>query len=249
MMDLATFSNLVHQIKEADIRRVLVVGNGENTLHPDFITYISKLGEAARVLSLTSNWQHVNEDIIRSILEAPVRVLNISVDGGSKEEYERSRVGGKFENLIENLDQLIYLKSKYKNSLYVNIRLMLRPSNRNKEQQLLEFWSKYGDEASKQYIADWAGVDEDIYGLDCEQGKYPRCTMPFRQVEVLWNGNVPMCSYSHLQLGRPEGLLVGNINTSSLYDIWNSPLMKQYRLGHRNRDEKLIPMCNGCAGC
>lgn len=44
--------------------------------------------------------ERVDEDIICSVLQAPVNLMHISVDGGDKEEYERMRIGGKFEKLV-----------------------------------------------------------------------------------------------------------------------------------------------------
>src|SRR5690606_41277289 len=80
------------------------------TLHPNFRDYIPRLRDAAKFLSLTTNLQKVSEEILRCILNAPIDVVNISVDGGHKEAYERMRIGGKFERLLENLTRMRDLK-------------------------------------------------------------------------------------------------------------------------------------------
>jgi MoaA/NifB/PqqE/SkfB family radical SAM enzyme len=249
MMAQATFSRLVEQIRTLDIRHVRLVGTGEPTLHPQFIRFVRQLATATRFLSLTSNWQRVTKGIVRAIIEAPVKLLNISVDGRNKNEYEKSRVGGNFEKLLENLELLRDVRGEYRQRKFVNIRVMLRPSERPDEINLMQFWRKYGDEVTRQYIADWSGLDRDVYALECEVGRYPRCTLPFKQLDVYWNGNVPLCTYSHLQSGNREGVLLGNINDSTLGQLWNSPLIRNYRHGHRARDNSLTPICKGCAGC
>jgi MoaA/NifB/PqqE/SkfB family radical SAM enzyme len=249
MMSNETFSSLVKQIKEADIRCVALVGTGEPTLHPNFLQFIRELAGATRILTVTSNWQRVDKELVEGILMAPVTMLNISVDGSNNEQYERSRPGGNFETLLANLKLLMHLKRQLKSSTYVNVRLMLRPSDQRNERGLRDFWAGFGDKVTRQYITDWAGVDEDVYALDCSLNRFPRCTLPFKQLEVHWNGNVPLCSYSHIQTGTPDGLSLGNLNTVSLLELWRGAVIQQYRTAHRRRDGSTMPVCNGCPGC
>jgi len=113
MMDPVTFSNLLWQVKEYGIRWIALVGNGEPTLqHPKFAEYVCQLGRATKFLSVTTNWHRVDEEIAYSVLQAPVNLINISVDGGNKQEYESQRIGGNFERLLQNLTLLNRLKKR-----------------------------------------------------------------------------------------------------------------------------------------
>jgi hypothetical protein len=49
-------------------------------------------------------------------------------------------------------------------------------------------------------------------------------------------------------MGEPEGLVLGNVGEDTLAGMWNGPVMRQYRQGHRDRNESLIPICRGCPG-
>lgn len=242
-----TFASLLADIRESHIHRVNVVGYGEPTLHPDFARFICQLGAATPLLVMASNWQQVDEEIIRSILDAPVRLLNISLDGADRERYERSRVGGSFDHLLENLELLRRLQPR-RSATWVNIRMHVRPSDRGRERQMAAFWRPYADEVTCQYVADWTGIDDDVYGLKCAEGVWPRCALPFKQLPVQWNGNVPLCIHSDAQSGEPDGLLLGNINTQTLVELWNCPTMRQYRVAHRAGAGGDMPLCSGCPG-
>ena len=245
-MDRKTFGNLVAQIRELRISKISICGNGEPTLHPDFKSYISELGAATRFLSLTSNWQRIDEKTIRSILRAPVGILHISADGADKEEYEKNRINGKFEHLLENLTLLKRLKAEAGSRLLTTIRVMIRPSHLKDEKKMVAFWRSYADVVSRQYILNYPGNLNDAFTPVAKPTG--RCTLPFKILDVRWNGKVPLCSYSHLQIGEPEGLILGNINNLSLQQIWNGPVIRGYREGHRNNNEALIPICKGCPG-
>jgi MoaA/NifB/PqqE/SkfB family radical SAM enzyme len=246
MMEPDTFYNLVHQVKECGISWVGLCGNGEPTLHPKFSDYVRQLAAVTNFLSLTTNWQRVDEQIVYNVLKAPVRLLNISVDGGNKEDYESMRIGGSFERLLQNLTLLNKLKKEMGAPTLVNIRLMLGTAQSKDEHQLLKFWRSHGDVVSKQYILNFDQGPSGSYGYDTESRA--RCTLPFKILDVNWNGNVPLCTYSRRQTGNPDGLVIGNINHSTLSQIWNGQIIKQYRDGHRFRKEELIPICQGCKG-
>ena len=39
-----------------------------------------------------------------------------------------------------------------------------------------------------------------------------------------------------------------SVGICGVFAMWNSPLMRQYREGHRRRLEEMIPVCRGCPG-
>jgi MoaA/NifB/PqqE/SkfB family radical SAM enzyme len=210
---------------------------------------VRQLASATKFLSVTTNWHRIDEEIACSVLAAPVNLINISVDGGNKEGYETQRIGGNFERLLEHLTLLKGLKKKMRSWTLINIRLMLRPYQREHEQELLNFWRPYGDVVSKQYVLNFDTGPSGSYGYDTvHDNSRARCTLPFKILDVNWNGNVPLCTYSRRQTGNVDGLLIGNINQHSLLEIWKRPIIQQYRDGHRYRKEELIPICRGCKG-
>lgn len=248
-----TFNNLLKSLHECKVKLIGICGNGEPTIHPNFGNLITELKKVTPVLSLTSNGQFIKDNIIEYIINSKVDVINISVDSMFKENYEKMRPGGKFEKLIKNLKELKSMKEKCKSKLYINIRVMISPEDRSIENKIINFWKEYGDMVSKQYIAviNTLGVSNDFanrFSVDNKAGRYPRCTLPFKQLDVHWNGNVPLCTYSEMQTGKPGGYKIGNINEMSLMDIWSKTIIKEYRTAHRTRNEIKMPLCNGCIG-
>jgi len=249
-MDQSTFSNLLLQVKELGVNRVRIVGNGESTLHPAFPSMLRAIAQSTRFVQLVTNGQRLSADKIDAILTAPVRLLDISAESNDKEGYERSRIGGNFERLLDNLKRLKERKRNLRALTLTNIRVMLRPSERANEQKILAFWRGYADTVMPQYIIQdklVGDIDPDVYiSAQRDKDSYPQCTVPFKSLVVYWNGNVPLCAPSSEQTGFPEGIVLGNINETSLAQLWKHPTLRQYRYGHRRRELNKIPICKSC---
>lgn len=251
LMATETFERFLEGVRQIGVTRVRVVGNGEPTVHPEFTSFIRALGRTVPYVSVLTNgqWKHPIE-IIKGTLESPVSMLEISVDGATKEDYEKSRLGGIFERLIENLTLLKATKRKSRSQTITNIRLMLRPSERAAEKKLVTFWRAYADTVMPQYVMERKHLiyKEDVYTpVQFENHSYPKCAAPFKSLDVNWNGNVPLCNLSAQQMGAP-GLILGNVMTDMLGDLWNGQIMQQYREGHHKREAHKMPICKGCTG-
>jgi len=243
VMDETTLARLLDELAKGGTYRVSLCGNGEPTIHPRFVDVVRRLSLVTPHLSVTSNWQRINDDIA---VEALYRCqeINVSVDGADPETYETRRKGGSFRRLLFNLDRLVALKRSTRARALINIRVMLLPSERSREREVLSFWRRYGDIVSRQYVLDFEAKGGDLFSPASEG----RCTLPFKKLDLHWNGVVNLCSYSWIQVNDPEGVVLGNIREKSLSAMWNSDLMRQYREGHRRRQEAMTPICKGCPG-
>lgn len=246
-------NELVEKIsKEAkllNIQRIQMVGNGESTLHPNFEYCIHLLNNSTPYLSIVTNGQW-SRDVTPLALLNNTKLIEISVDAGGKDQYESSRLGGKYDNLIENLELINRLKKENKFSNLINIRLMIRPSQLGKVKMEIAFWKQYCDIVMPQFLTKINGTEYEVdifIPKNASTNKFPKCSLPFYHLEVKWNGDVLMCYYSPFQIGEP-GLLLGNANVNSIVDLWNHAILKQYRNAHRSGNKQLMPICKGCPG-
>jgi pyruvate-formate lyase-activating enzyme len=244
-----TFAKLVASVHAARVSRVRFVGNGEPTLHPQFPRFAREMAQATPFLSIVTNCQRLPEDTLDALLDAPFRLIEVSVDGADPESYESSRRGGSFDRLLQNLRRLKAARDDRRAPALINLRLMLRPSQRQRERQLEIFWQPYGDAVMRQYVIRRRELDgdADVYqNVQRADETVPRCALPFKSLDITWTGLVPLCHYSAAQIGEP-GLIVGDINKATVEEIWNGTIMSEYRRGHRQRDSRATPICRGCS--
>jgi MoaA/NifB/PqqE/SkfB family radical SAM enzyme len=243
------FDALLESIRDDRVNRVYLVGLGEPTLHPKFTEYLRALRRATKYISLTTNLNRLSEEQAECIVNTPVNLLNISVDGYDKASYEKSRVNGKFDLLLKHLNLIKTLKRKSGSKTLTNIRVMLPPSLLKEYPSIKSFWAPYADEVSLQYIVNINGHTTDAFNVAVARGRYPKCSLPFKQLDVHWNGDVPLCTYSEHQEDNVGDYLLGNILQHSLKELWQSPLISHYRKAQKQRDFDAMPLCNGCGGC
>ncbi|MBN1621136.1 MAG: radical SAM protein [Endomicrobiales bacterium] len=100
------------------------------------------------VQRIDTNGLLLNETWINKIVEHSVG-LDISIDGITKDIYEKIRYGGKFENLIDNLN-LIYKKGKEtaswsrpENKTLLSMSFITMKSNYRQLEGIVEFAKKY----------------------------------------------------------------------------------------------------------
>ncbi|MBX3325840.1 MAG: radical SAM/SPASM domain-containing protein [Nitrospira sp.] len=244
----STYWRVIAQIREYRIKRIRVVGNGEPTFHPNFRWMIKEIAESTDYVELKTSLQYVKDATIEAVVKANIDAIRISVDSNSKEEYETLRQGGNFETLLTNLKKLIRTRNSLRGKSLITITVMLKPSDQEKEYEMMAFWKPYCDLVSKQYVLDMKTGESDSFLATTSSEEWPRCSFPFKELKVFWDGNVPLCKYSHLQTRDDIGLPLGNINTDTIPTLWNGPIMKQYRNAHRNRNTAAMPICRGCFG-
>lgn len=248
-MNEAVFERMLNDLHAMRPRRIQLVGLGESTLHPRFGEYIKRLSQTGGFVSMVTNGQWEKPEVITQILSA-LDLVEISIDAGGKEKYEASRINGSFDHLLANLDKLNAERKRLGSQTLINIRVMLRPSQRGQFQKEYEFWKNYADRVMPQYIVK---INNTTYSDDVHiptqsrHGEFPRCSMPFKHLEVKFTGEVLMCYYTIYQVGIP-GLVIGNVLDSSIKELWNSEVMQKYRNAHRGRQTENMPVCKGCPG-
>jgi len=88
--------------------------------------------------------------------------LGVSIDGASKETYEKLRLGGKWEKINENLECISKLKEKQ--NFYFGLHMVVQQDNWHELEDMLGLGRKYGaDRVYFNKIEDWnTNIDFDL---------------------------------------------------------------------------------------
>jgi MoaA/NifB/PqqE/SkfB family radical SAM enzyme len=97
-------------------------------------------------------------------------------------------------------------------------------------------------------VVELLNYDEDVYTPAYHYShETPKCSMPFKHMEVLWNGDIPLCG-PNWRGAEHKRLHLGNVHENTLREIWNGQIYRQYRRAHRQRIHANMPVCQGCSG-
>ena len=209
---------------------------GEPLLHPDihkFVKYAKNKGLID--VYFNTNALRLTEDIAVKLIDSGLDRISISIEGYTKETYEKNRVGSDFETVLRNVQKLKELKDRLGVEYpLVRIQTVLLP-------ELIDYLAKY-----KNFWLSWA--DEVAY-LDYKEMKarkkgiaYPwACPQLWQRMQVWWDGTLLPCNHDD-----EARLLQGNIHKMSIKEGWNSEFLNSVRQKHKEGLAHLLEACDGC---
>lgn len=227
------FEKLVSNLKKGNIGKISV-GGGEPTLHPNFNQFCTELRKHTNFLQTSTNAQWTNPETAEILINTPFDLVMFSMDAGGKEIYEKSRIGANYELFEANLKRLKALKENTHKKVLICLTLMIRPSTQNNIKEETTKWKKYCDFIMPQYILKIpeAIYEEDIFiPFQREKNGFPKCTLPFKNLLIKLNGDIPFCQVTGSTIERKR-IIAGNILNDSISDIWNNKIVKM-RNAHR----------------
>lgn len=250
-MDYNLFCKLIDSAKdfECQVNVLRLYKEGEplvNHRYADMIAYAKRLGRFGRI-DTTTNGVLLNPELNRRIVDAGLDQINISVNGMSTEQlYKNTGRKIDFEQYVDNIRDLyehrgdctVYIKS-IKDILTEEEKSMFfatfgNISDRIFLEQLSPAWPCFE-------LEDYGLMYEDVgnYGQEVEDRKV--CPYLFYIMVINADGSVSTCvqDWRHVQI-------VGNVQESSLKEIWQGSLQKRHQMEHLKGNKDIFEMCQKC---
>jgi sulfatase maturation enzyme AslB (radical SAM superfamily) len=189
--------------------------------------------DTARI-ELNSNGEMMKIQRAEEILDAGVDVIRFSVDGFTKETFEKSRVGLDFDATVYRVRRFIELARRKGGAGRIEVRMIGLPETEREQKDFLEYWTKAGAQAKITYFYKWAW----------EEGVEPvqlPCKKILDEMFFYVNGKATLCCWdSH------ERAVVGDVTREHTLDIWRGAVNTHYRelLAQGRRSEILL--CSKC---
>jgi hypothetical protein len=222
VMDMDLFRKIVDECAELGITHVRVHNYGEPFLDRQLVEkvrYAKERGIAE--VGMISNGSLIDEETARGMIDAGLDAINISVDASGKETFERTRVNLKYDDVIGNIRTLVRLRNERGRTRPKLILSFVRQDNSADEQAFIDEWRPVADKIHITDLHNWAGTlnhESDV--------RYP-CYRLWLTFTVLWDGRVSLCCADFD--GRN---VLGDLRTSSIAGIWNSPAYRAVRRQH-----------------
>ncbi|MBI4619835.1 MAG: radical SAM protein [Desulfobacterales bacterium] len=202
------------------------------------IHYAKKRG-LTRVF-LNTNGMLLDKEMSEMILDSGLDRFIISMDGFSKEVYEKIRVGGKYEVVLNNALQFLKMLKERKGACpKFEMQFSVMKENEHEVQAFNEFWESKGAYVKNRPKASWAGRIS-APNLDPNRERVP-CKWALNHGAILWDGSLVACGVDS------EGLYTaGNVSEFTIKEIWNTT-HKAFRQTHLDKRWQDLPeVCKGC---
>jgi radical SAM protein with 4Fe4S-binding SPASM domain len=182
-------------------------------------------------------------DNIDRILNSPLRRFILSLDGLSKEVFEKIRFKGKHHLIYPAVERLLQEHAR-RGQKYPAIicQFSVMPDNAHEVEAYRQYWTERGAEVKVRPMLEWTAtgtVRTDTIRHDSEF----RIACPWgnNTMAIHQDGKVVTCAVDY------EGMFtVGNVNEISVKEAWRL-LGEQSRKAHREHRWNDIPdICKGC---
>lgn len=222
IMEMPLFQKIVDECAELGIRHLRMHNYGEAFLDkrlPEKIRYAKARGIPE--VGVITNGSLLGPDVARAVVEAGLDAINISLDAAGRETFESTRLGLKFDKVMANLEGLVRLKQELGRVRPKLILSFVRQDNSAEEQAFIDRWSRVADKIHITEMHNWAGA------LDRTADVNFPCYRPWLTFTALWDGRVSLCCADF------DGKVVlGDLRTSSIRDIWNHDAYRRVRREH-----------------
>jgi molybdenum cofactor biosynthesis enzyme MoaA len=240
VMDMHLFRSVIDQAVKMGIRNVHLHNYGEPLLDrtlPEKIFYAKQKGLHAKIFS---NGSLMTPDMAERIIEAGIDEVKISVDGCTKETFERIRKPLVFEDVIKGIENLIQARAG-RSRPGISLVFVDFDQNHSEVAALKKKWGPRVDSVIVTEYHNWAkGAAGKVSLRQRLQKKIP-CARLWKTVTVLWDGRVALCC-----LDYNGDVILGDVSKEPLSSVWSGEKYSQLRRLHAQGAQEKIFLCSEC---
>jgi MoaA/NifB/PqqE/SkfB family radical SAM enzyme len=241
------------------LKRVDLTGIGEALMNRGFFDTLRFLKSRGMYVTLNDNFTLMTVEAARRIVELGVDQIFLSLDGATKETYERIRVGANFEKVVTNARRLIQIKRQMrKKRPEVKVNTVVCASNYRELPEIVELAHDIGI-GMVQFVnvitfdstanLDTVDVQREVrvkFHEALERArqlgilvkielfdKLPvkQCDFPWKRNFVTYDGYVHPCCYTTQTGDRAaqNQRSFGNLISHQFQDLWNGDAYSAFR--------------------
>lgn len=201
-----------------------------------------------------TNGNLFNEEKLKELENLKKVFISFSLDAFTKGTYNKIRNSFNFENVLGNINKI--LNSKY-DSDNVVVEFTVQKNNIFEFKDFKKFWGKKTGGLLINYLTNRSGDLSNYNDLYSPENNYSTierfkfyimrnimnfCPLPFTSFYILSNGDVILCREDWT-----KKLILGNVNESSIKEIWNNEKYQEIRNLIYNKRYNEISLCRKCS--
>ena len=243
-MDPKLYYFLLQQCADIGVSSIKLNYRGEPSLHPEIVSFVNqaaKLGFPDIMMNTNGNGgARTNPNLFAELVNAGITDLMFSVDAADANSYDKQRVGGDWEVLLNSVRTSVKAREQNLGAADCRIRASVVRTFLNAADvdsgKMEAFWK---DEMG----VDWMSISECYFPAGAQhQWKAAewhslsaqdfQCPDPFRRMVVTWDGKhtMPCCQGFTLEIDGGEVT-----KTQTIQQAWLSTNFDRLRGAHKDR--------------
>ena len=222
---------------------------GEPMLHPRFLDMVRLAVDAELTVAIYTNGTLLDTARARELVRIGPASITVSMEGHTPEEYNRLRVGARWEGVIDNLRGLVAAKrAAQRRCPLIVVRGIALEGLEGQQRAHAAFYRELGaDQVMWVPATNWSGslqAPQQSVRTPAPAPQTQRCNFPRLQLGIDWDGTaVPCCADFN---GKNA---LGNFDVTSLRDLWTGAELATLRRSLATCSRDHIEATTGCAGC
>lgn len=250
IMEWDLYKKIIDDLSEFDdpVKVIRLYKDGEPLLNPrfaDMVKYAKSSDKCLRV-DTTTNASLLSKKIANDIIDAGLDRINISIEGVNQSQYkEFSKYDIRFEEMVENIAYL------YENKKNLEMIVKINGDILSEDEKEL-FLGTFGDITDGIFIESimdcWPEFKQTKVKINQTRGIYGQaikevlvCPYVFYSFAINSDGAASLCF-----LDWNRKLLIGDVKSSSLKQLWNNDIIQKYRKEFLSGKRKEIDICSNC---
>ena len=242
IIDEALFKKIVKEcsVHKPSLVRLSSTG-GEPLMDPGLVEKIRYARNSGiRYIDFATNASLLDEKISLELIKSGLGKIVISLDGATKETYEKMRPGLDFDTVIKNVRNFIRLKrSLGSGGPAVQINFVRTKFNFHEWEELKRIWSGSADSVTAWPFWNMGG-SYGAPGMPSFKRRSPCCQL-WNDMSVFVNGKVPLCC-----IMTKDEVVIGDAARSSLSEVWSSEVLNKIRQAHLDGRFDEVALCDRC---
>jgi len=206
------------------------------------VEYAKRAG--VRRVSFFTNASLLVPERARSLVEAGLDGVDLSIDGATADSFNRVRRGLDFDEVYANVK---YLASLRRNGRpFIRLDTLILPETEREKGEVRKTFGPLTDRIVFRRPESWAGQIELPPEAKTPHVERPTayrepCIHLWCQINVYWDGTVPICCKDF-----DAKVKLGNAGDSSIAEVWRGEPLRTYREKHLEKGFDDVPLCNEC---
>lgn len=255
-LSLELYRDVINQLSP-DLFYLILYFQGEPYLNPLFFQMVEEAKKKKIYTATSTNAHFLTDTLAKKTVECGLDRIIISLDGLDQATYEKYRVGGSVEKVIEGTRNLIKWKKELRSKTpYIILQFIVFSTNEHQVSELKK-WAKdlgvdklelksaqvYNYEEGNQLIPS----KEEYARYKKQNGKFiidnplnNHCLRMWRGCVVTWDGLVVPCCFD-----KDADHRMGDLKNESFKDIWRGEKYDDFRRKLFTA-RKEIDICKNC---
>lgn len=255
-LSLELYRDVISQLSP-DLFYLILYFQGEPYLNPLFFQMVEEAKKKRIYTATSTNAHFLTDNLARKTVESGLDRIIISLDGLDQATYEKYRVGGSVEKVIEGTRNLVRWKKHLKSKTpYIILQFIVFSTNEHQVSELKKWANELGVDKLELKTAQVYHYEEgnelipskkEYARYKMQNGKFiidnplnNHCRRMWRGCVITWDGLVVPCCFD-----KDADHRMGDLKKESFKDIWRGERYDNFRK-RLFSSRKEIDICNNC---